>query len=374
MFCTRCGKELPSTNRFCTSCGAAVFQEKLVHRTESACSGSQEVDGGLKAAVELTKTRSRRYVHAVILTALTLALAMGVAYAICRVYAEVVASATQGESRIESKYSDLPAEDESGRKEASIDCRKDAYEQYKRLLGDYANTYGGVCVATPYGTLPSEHSSKSGYQNLSGLCFAYLVDFDQDDLEELVCAYYDENLNEATEDYRYIIEVWRYDMGAGRIQKVFSVPPCHAGNNAFMYVGLVDVDGRPCVNSIYELENIVESEEESLNHRCVELRTMERGQEEMIHSIVQITDFNDEVSPRSEIYIDGCRSNSEASAEMQLQLYQSMKSINQDFSSDEGPISDFPLTLFESEEQLRLSNTVSATNKTFDILSSKTDE
>ena len=94
----------------------------------------------------------------------------------------------------------------------------------------------------------------------------------------------------------------------------------------------------------------------------------------MIHSIVQITDFNDEVSPRSEIYIDGRRSNSEASAEMQLQLYQSMKSINQDFSSDEGPISDFPLTLFGSEEQLRLSNTVSATNKTFDILSNKTDE
>ena len=374
MFCTRCGEELPPTNRFCTSCGAAVFQEKPGHRVESACSQSREVHGDLKIAVELTKTRSRRYMHAVILVALVLAFAAGTAHAICRVCAGVVASATQGEPQIGLKYGGLAAENESGQGEISIDCRKDAYEQYKRLLDDYANTYGGVCVATPYGTLPSEHDSKSGYQNLSGLCFAYLVDFDQDDLEELVCAYYDESLNEAIEEDRYVIEVWRYDMGARRIQKVFSVSPCHDGNNAFMYIGLVDVDGRPCINSIYEFENTSKPEESALNHRCVELRSMQRGHEEILHSIVQITDYSNEISPRSEIYIDGLRSDSEALVEMQLELYQSMKSIDQDFSSEEGAVSDFPLTLFESEEQLRLSNTVVATNKTFDTLSGKTDE
>lgn len=375
MFCTHCGKEIPEGARFCTSCGVALSLDDSIQQAETRSQKSKEIDSNLETAINQTKTRSRRYVHTIILVALALALAAGTAYAAYRAYTEVIAPAMQEHAQsgaLSDEPSNVPEEDD--RVEVSADSQSEAYKQYKQLLDGYADTYGGICVATPYSVLPSEHKSESGPQNLSGLCFAYLVDFDGDDLQELVCSYYDENKTEAAVDYRYVVEVWRYDANAKQIEKVFSVPAQHVGNNGFMDIGLVSIDGQPCICSVYELENVSKSEQSSLTHRYVETRTVEDGQEKVIHSMVQIIDYSDTSSPKVEVYIDGLPSTQEESSEMQSNLFQSTKPIAPELASGKGAVSDFQLTLFESPEQLRSSNTAVETNKTLEKLSNETGQ
>lgn len=94
---------------------------------------------------------------------------------------------------------------------------------------------------------------KSSYCNVAGLCFASLVDFDDDGVDELVVSYHDgTTTNGYFNSNGYKVEVWRYDERGNAVEKVIDSRAFHIGNNSFMNMGLVSINGVPAIVSRYE--------------------------------------------------------------------------------------------------------------------------
>ncbi|MDO4290801.1 MAG: zinc ribbon domain-containing protein [Eggerthellaceae bacterium] len=96
MFCTNCGSEVSSEARFCGKCGTALVREDGVVASEPAASFpvASHLDGQpepvtFATAMDAAKQKSKRRIPMVVLVALVLALATGVAYAAYRVYTDV---------------------------------------------------------------------------------------------------------------------------------------------------------------------------------------------------------------------------------------------------------------------------------------------
>ena len=91
------------------------------------------------------------------------------------------------------------AEDATGEEEGAAYSTAAAYAAYYDLLLEYQETYG-VAGSTVI----------EGFYYLTGLCFASLVDFDGDGTDELVLAYYDDELDTK---HDICIQVWAYEDG-----------------------------------------------------------------------------------------------------------------------------------------------------------------
>lgn len=102
------------------------------------------------------------------------------------------------------------------------------YQAYYDLLMEYQDTYGTAekCVIEKY------------WKYLKGLCFAKLLDFDQDGQEELILAYADPGTYHEFIP-QYVIEVWRYNNT--ELEKVFTGEGYgNDGGTRTLYISCVD--------------------------------------------------------------------------------------------------------------------------------------
>lgn len=140
MFCAECGNELEEDAKFCTKCGTAIDETPAAgpspaarseknpeardaapadaagEPSEAAASEPPAAaePGTLKAAVEFTKHRSRRRVPLVLLIALALTLASGVAYAAFWVYNEIVLPRIEAAQQEPAAGAEEPAVPDAG--------------------------------------------------------------------------------------------------------------------------------------------------------------------------------------------------------------------------------------------------------------------
>lgn len=107
------------------------------------------------------------------------------------------------------------------------------YAAYKQLLVDYTTTYGeGTATGQGYNSY------------LSGLCFAKLIDFNQDGDEELLLAYYDAEKTKGI--WVHEVEVWAYN--DGELLQVFANQSLSDGGMS-SFVALSDINGKPCIST-----------------------------------------------------------------------------------------------------------------------------
>lgn len=106
--------------------------------------------------------------------------------------------------------------------------RSERYEAYYQLILDCQEKYGeGVII-------------QSGYETyMNGLCFAKLLDFNQDGNDELIVAYFDPTRAEAFYDHE--LEVWDYL--EGKLKQVYSGRTM-IGSQACSNIGIANFDGR----------------------------------------------------------------------------------------------------------------------------------
>ena len=107
-----------------------------------------------------------------------------------------------------------------------------SYAAYNQLLNDYIATYGeGTATGQGYNSY------------LSGLCFAKLIDFDQDGDEELLLAYYDAEKTRGI--WVHEVEVWTYD---DELRQIYANQSLSDGGMSSS-VALSDINGKPCISS-----------------------------------------------------------------------------------------------------------------------------
>lgn len=108
------------------------------------------------------------------------------------------------------------------------------YEAYSQLLSEYTASYGNCTVAYP-----------NAYETyLTGLCFAKLIDFNQDGAEELLVAYYDPARHNGM--WIHDVEVWTYQ--DGELLQVFGEVSMTNGDVSG-YIMLTDIDNHLYLSS-----------------------------------------------------------------------------------------------------------------------------
>ena len=117
---------------------------------------------------------------------------------------------------------------------AEPDPKELAYSMYYKQCEEYQKVHGVVSYV--------KKSAFEGY--LTGLCYVQLVDFNDDGLEELLLAYYDQSsknrsLHEGMGDC-FVVEVWAYLND--HVEKVYSGEP-FGTNGGGAIVRLTTVDG-----------------------------------------------------------------------------------------------------------------------------------
>ena len=106
--------------------------------------------------------------------------------------------------------------------------RSERYEAYYQLILEYQEKYGECELI------------EDGYESyLKGLCFAKLLDFNQDGDEELIIAYFDPARAEAFYDHE--LEIWDYL--DGELRQVYS-DRTMIGSQICSNVGIANFDGR----------------------------------------------------------------------------------------------------------------------------------
>lgn len=106
--------------------------------------------------------------------------------------------------------------------------RSERYEAYYQLILEYQEKYGECELI------------EDGYESyLKGLCFAKLLDFNQDGDEELIIAYFDPARAEAFYDHE--LEIWDYL--DGELRQVYS-DRTMIGSQIYSNVGIANFDGR----------------------------------------------------------------------------------------------------------------------------------
>lgn len=106
--------------------------------------------------------------------------------------------------------------------------RSERYEAYYQLILEYQEKYGACNLI------------EDGYESyLKGLCFAKLLDFNQDGDEELIIAYFDPTRAEAFYDHE--LEIWDYL--DGELRQVYS-DRTMIGSQICSNVGIANFDGR----------------------------------------------------------------------------------------------------------------------------------
>ena len=104
---------------------------------------------------------------------------------------------------------------------ASAKKKAAARKAYKRLIAQYEKKYGKAKICY------------HGVQYWQGLCFARLLDFNKDGVEELVLAYQKEKYD--TDKVKYYVELWTYNgKKAQRVVSMYS----WTGNNSPIFGGL----------------------------------------------------------------------------------------------------------------------------------------
>lgn len=108
------------------------------------------------------------------------------------------------------------------------------YQQYYDKLIALQNQYG-LCEETAEDT-DDPFLEENCY--LKGLCFAKLLDFNADGIEELILAYHTGQVSDNAFFQRYMIEIWAFQDSA--IQKVYSGEPIKEEGALGIYLSLLD--------------------------------------------------------------------------------------------------------------------------------------
>lgn len=140
------------------------------------------------------------------------------------------------------------------------------YQQYYDKLIEFQNQYGMCEVVSE--DIDDPFLEENCY--LKGLCFAKLIDFDADGIEELILAYHTGQTADDAFFQNYIIEIWSYQNSA--IRKVYSGEPMIEGEGA-LGIHVSSLDGK------YYLYNYMEEfdEETYESHYIDEWRGLDGG-------------------------------------------------------------------------------------------------
>ncbi len=119
-------------------------------------------------------------------------------------------------------------------KKQADDTLAKRYEAYSQLLSEYTASYGNCTVVYP-----------NAYETyLTGLCFAKLIDFNQDGAEELLVAYYDPARHNGM--WIHDVEVWTYQ--DGELLQIFGETSMTNGDVSG-YIMLTDIDNHLYLSS-----------------------------------------------------------------------------------------------------------------------------
>ena len=143
--------------------------------------------------------------------------------------------------------------------------KEGVYQNYYNKIKELEEEYGSVSV-----------KRENDQAQLTGVCFASLMDFSGDGLEELVLAYCAGEDEYGWPDY--VLEIWDY--ADGQMRLLMQNRQYGYGNNLYTSIVFTEQNGQPCVlQPIYTEEKYVSlfGEDSTLQHRTLVAGTVDFG-------------------------------------------------------------------------------------------------